>query len=175
MKNVSAKSIHIGLAAFVLAFLACQSAFATSATQSHNVTIIKPKIISITADKTDFDLEFADFISGTNSDTEVVTYTLKANAMTATGKMSGKLDALFTGVDFKATVGSYTDALGGAHSVMTPVSGTQTIGTSDVNLATPSAAGKIRGTLPVTYSATATAELDDVDQTKQLTVTFADA
>jgi hypothetical protein len=169
MKKVSL----IGMLVLGLAFMGVQQAFAVP-TKSHNVTLEKPAILNIASTNPNFTLEFDDFVSGSESDTNEVTYIVKSNGMGASGTLKGKLDALFTGVDLIANVGTYSDLASPADKVFTPVAGDITLTVAGATLANSSGAGKLHGSIPVTYKAVATADLDSTNQTKQLTVTIAD-
>jgi hypothetical protein len=165
-------------------FLACSfsflgSTYAASQTTQHTVTTSVPSIISITADTANFTLTFSDFVTASETNTQLVNYTVKANNMTkTTGVVTGQLSGLFTGMDLRADIGTYVKAGGDARLVESGA-GFLTIGTvAAVNLAdraVDTAPGKkIRGVLPVTYKAVATADLDAGTQNKTLTISFID-
>jgi hypothetical protein len=157
----------------------CGLVFAASQTTQHTVTATVPSLINITADTANFTLTFSDFVSGSASDTKTVNYTVKANNVTkTTGVVTGQLGALFTGIDLKASVGTYTKASGNARLLASTAGYVTILAASATNLADrtiDAAPGKtIRGILPITYRATATADLDAGTQSNTLTISFID-
>jgi hypothetical protein len=165
------------VAAYSFSFLG--SVYAASQTTQHTVTTTVPSLISIAADTANFTLTFSDFVTASETNTQLVNYTVKANNMTRTlGVVTGQLSALFTGMDLRADVGTYVKASGDARLVES-AAGFITIGNvTAVNLANraiDTAPGKkIRGVLPVTYKAVATADLDAGSQNQTLTISFID-
>lgn len=170
----------MALVAMVLSIAA--PAFAATSTATHAVTVTVNSIISLSADQSAFTLTLPDFLSGTESNTQVVNYTVKANNIAqAVGApaLSANLGSLFSNTDLKATVGSYS-ATGGAAATLAAASGAGsgsyvTIGTSSTTLATRGGTTKImRGSIPVTYKAVATADLPAGSSTQTVTVTLTD-
>jgi len=163
----------------VFGMTAITPALAGTATQTHQATDVVPTFLSITADVTDFTLTFADFASGSLTDTQVVNYTVRFNGATVTdGAVKAKISEAYTNVDLKADVGAYTKTAGNAR-LTEQSAGYMTIGTTDVNIAkrvTDTGSGKTsRGSLAVTYQAEATNVLEPVSEAKTLTITLADA
>ena len=132
---------------------------------TQGITLDVPAVLSIEASTADISLTFADYKSGSNSSTQDVTYTVSCNNMLqADGNLAlkGKLDGLFTDIDFKADPGAY-NKLGGNTELVEVASGYITVDTTDTTLANKGNStgdGKVlNGTIPVTYQATATADL----------------
>jgi hypothetical protein len=147
---------------------------------SHAVTIQVPQTLSIKADVSAFTLTMRNFIAGSDSNTVTVNYTLRSTNNTAADGatlMKAKLNTAFGSIDFFADPGRY-DKNGGNASLTEQQSGIIKILTTDTNLAKKTNVtgnGKIiRGVLPVSYKAIATADLDSQSQRRVLTVTFTD-
>jgi len=175
MKRIQIKSVLAVAVALLFVFSFVPQTFAAN-NASHVVTVRVPELLNISADTSNFMLTFSDYVTGSESDTQTVNYTVKANKMTkASGVISGALGTLFTGVDLKADVGVYTKA-GGTASLVESEAGYITIGDSATDLADRQVdAGSglnTRGSLPITYKAVATADLDAGDQQQTLTISF---
>ena len=143
---------------------------------TQGVTLDVPAVLSLEASTADISLTFADYASGTNSDTQEVTYTVSCNNMLQTDgslALKAKLDSAFTGIDFKADPGTY-NKVGGNTELVEASSGYITIGATDTALANKNNStgdGKVLdGTIPVTYMATATADLAAGSSTQYLDV-----
>jgi hypothetical protein len=161
--------------------LVLPTAFAGTDTANHSVTIANPAVLDITADTAAFTLTMSDYVSGSTSDTTVVTYTLRSNNNTiADGGvvLTASLGSAFTGYDMKADVGAYSKTAGNV-TVVENAAGFVTIGTTETNLAkkqVDAGTGKnIVGDLPITYQATATVDQDFGNQVQTLTLTLSDA
>lgn len=178
MKTINKKFAVAGMA-IALIFACAPHSFAGSQSVNHVVTVSVPTILEFSADTTNFTLTFSDYLQNSETDTKTVIYSVKANNMTkTTGVMNAKLDGLFTDVDLKADTGAYTKASGNA-SLIESASGFATIlAASAVNLAnrvTDSGNGKtLRGTIPVTYKAVATNDLQSGNLSQTLTVSLLD-
>jgi len=164
--------------ALMVAFV--PKAFAGSVSVNHTVSLAVPTTLAFSANETNFTLTFADYIATSETDTKSVTYTVKANNMTKTaGVVTAKLDALYDNIDFKADVGSYTKTSGNGSLKETAAGFTTITAASAVNLAdrqTDSGNGKtVRGTLPITYKATAKEDLSAQTLTGVLTISLIDA
>jgi hypothetical protein len=165
----------------VVAFALAPVAYAGSASTAHTVTVTVPNTLSISADVSNFTLTMADFASGSDSDTQQVIYTIKSNNNTLAADavmLKGKLGTLFTDIDLFANPGAYTKTAGN-FSLTESAAGDIKILASDVNLAKKTGitgAGKnSRGTIPVDYKATSTAELVAGSSNQTLTITVVDA
>ena len=176
MKN----QIKIALGIAVLMVVAVLPARAASDSVSHQVTIVTPSVVSLTADTANFTLTFSDFVNGSETDTKVVTYTVNANGMSQAddgAAMSAALNELYTDKNLQASVGNYTKTSGNTELAKIN-SGYVTINTNGVNIAKKTAStgsGKVlNGTLPVTYKAVATNDLEAGSETKTLTITLSD-
>lgn len=155
-------------------------AWASQDSETHQVTIQVPEILSIEASASNFTLALNDFVSGSESDSQTIQYTVKSNKnLAAQGAVliKAKLDSNFQDLDLSADVGAYTKQ-GGNASLTEAASGNVKILATDTNLAkkvTDSGNGRIiRGVLPITYKAKATADLSAGQQVRTLTLTFTD-
>lgn len=174
-------SIFKGLAVIavmlLVAFGFMHTAYAASKSTTHTVTASVPSLLSISADTSAFTLTFSDYVSGSETDTKTVNYTINGNKLNkATGVVTGQLSAAFAGMDFTADVGAYSKTSGNV-SLVEAASGFITIGNlSAASLADKDGAGKkSKGVLPITYKAVATSDLDAGDQTSTLTISVIDA
>ncbi|MFA6600732.1 MAG: hypothetical protein WC352_00290 [Candidatus Omnitrophota bacterium] len=147
-------------------------------TVGHSVTVSVLDTLTFTADTTDITLSFPTYVAGTESSTKTVIYTAESNNMRqADGQpaINVNLDALYTGLDLKAQVGTYTKTSGNA-SLIASSAGYVTIGTTNTGVAKKTAStgdGKqLKGTIPITYKAVATADLSTANQTHLLFVTL---
>lgn len=158
-----------------------QGAYAASDTTTHSVTISVPTTLSIAADTSNFTLTMSDFVSGAQSNTQTVNYTITSNNnnVAANGTvLSAALGSAFTDLNLFADPGTYTRS-GGNFNLVEAAAGNITIGTTSTALAKKtivSGTGKItRGTLPVAYKAVATQDLAAGTQAQTLTITLVDA
>lgn len=182
MKNLN-KAAQLVVLVGLISFIGAPAAHASFQTVGHQVTVTVPEILSISADTSAFTLTFADNISGSETDTKTVVYTLEANDMgQADGDtaINANLDNLYTDVDVKAQVGTY--ARNGTNPGNTSLAATNagyvTIGTSNVAIAKKASTdagtnGKLlNGVLPVTYKAVAKADLPTGSQVHYLFITL---
>ncbi len=175
------KSIKRGIAVAVLALTFGQAAHAATVTKDHSITVAVPSFLSMTADKSDFTLTFADYITGSETNTDTVTYSVRANNLDKTnGVVSAKLDSLYDNVTLKADPGAYSKVNGNA-SLTEAAAGFIAVDASGVSLmnkTVDNGTGKTtRGSFPVIYKASADQDLsvDAFPQVRVLTVTFANA
>jgi len=178
MKNPQRKQIHFLLATiFSLTLL---SSSAQAAVESLSFGFSSVASLSITADKSDFTLNFPDFLNGTTSDQSQVRYDLSSNNITrGAGVFLVRLSDTVPSVDLQAAFDHYEDA--GGNAVLTASQGGfRTLSTYDVSLADKqNRAGKgnvLHGTLVVNYQAKITQDLEATvaHYTRTLTVTFVD-
>lgn len=146
-------------------------------------TVEAPPVLSITDNTGPFTLVFNNFREGTNSTPEVVTYTIQANQMAAgtlTGAISANLSDLFTEINLKADVDSYTNAGDPGFASLSESSGGDiVVGNVSTNLAnkTPGTGqgdACLDGTLSITWKATLTKDHPGGSETRIVTVTLKD-
>jgi len=179
MKNIN-KSLKLVALAALIGFIGAPAALANFETLGHQVTVTVPEVLTITADTSAFTLTFADNVSGSETDTKTVVYTVESNDMgqaDGTAAINANLDNLYENVDMKAQVGTYTK-ISGNTELAAANAGYVTIGTTNVAIANKDNTdvgtdGKLlNGTLPVTYKAVATADLSTGSQIHFLFVTL---
>ena len=167
------------LLALILMMVLASNASADVKNVQHAATVSVPSILEISADTSAFTLTMPDFISGTESNTKTVVYTVRSNDMgVADGGtvIDSTIDFAYDRIAIKAQVGTYTASAGGNTGLTASGAGYLTIGTTNTALAkkantTAGSDGKIlKGTLPVTYKAVATADMPAGDQTHLLYV-----
>lgn len=178
--NTINRTIKLLALAGIISFGWASAALANFQTIGHTVTVTVPEVLSITADTSAFTLTFADWVAGSETDTKTVVYTLNSNDMgQADGDtaINANLDFLYDRVDFKAQVGAYTKVSG--NTELAAISGSYvTIGTANTAIAkkanTESGSdGKLlKGTLPITYKAVASANVPSGPQTHLLFITL---
>ena len=144
-------------------------------------TVHAPPVLSISDTTGPFTLTFTGFVNGTESNTQVVTYTIQANKMDkkdVAGAVSAQLATAFTNIDLKVDVGSYTN-LGESNfaTLSEAATGEITIGTSTTDLADKGggqAQGRtcLDGTLEVTWKGTLTTDHGAGSESQTLTVTL---
>lgn len=149
-------------------------------TVGHQVTVRVPEVLSIAADTTAFTLTFSDWVSGSETDTKTVVYSVNSNDMgQADGDtaINANLDFLYDRVDLKAQVGSYSKQSG--NTELAPISAsyvkikdTNTAIAKKANTVSGSDGKLLKGTMPVTYKAAATADMSSGDQIHFLFVTL---
>ena len=158
-------------------------AWALTADDADTVTMDVSAVLSITDTVGDFTLTFTDYVAGTDSNTQVVSYTVKANnvALAATtGIVSAKVSALITGIDLKGDVGTITnDGTSGNILLTESASGFTTMTTSAQDMAdkgvTSGPQGSIlNGTVPISWKGTTTADVGSGTNNTTLTVTVKD-
>ncbi len=173
------KNSKIVASLMILTLCLASSAVADVVNVQHAVTVRVPTILSLSADTSAFTLTLADFVSGTESDTKTVIYTVKSNDIQqADGAtvIDAALDFDYDRVALKASVGSYTNTAGSNTQLTAAAAGYQTMGMTNVVLAkkantTAGSDGKIlKGSFPVTYKAVTTADAPAGDQTHVLFV-----
>ncbi len=179
MKTIN-KSIKLLVLAGIICFGWASAAFANFQTVGHTCTVTVPEVLSITADTSTIALNFSDWSTGAVSDTKTVVYTVNSNDMgQADGDtaINANLDYLYDRIDFKAKVGSYTK-VGGNTELAAISSNYVTIGSSNTAIAkkantTSSTDGKLlKGMLPITYQAVATANVPAGPQTHLMFITL---
>lgn len=166
----------------LVGFLVCMTlaapAHAGQQSVSHQVTIAVPNANEILADRSSFNLNFTDFLPGSETNSELVTYTIKANALNrGEGVIQAKMQTEQPGMTLQANVGSYSKTAGNA-SLVASQAGYRAIGASWVYLADrqiESGLGNVTvGTLPVTYKAVADTYLDAQNATIEVSVVLVD-
>lgn len=179
MKN-SNKVVKLLVLSALVGLIGVPAARADFETVGHSVTVSVPEVLSISADTTAFTLLFADNASGAETASKTVVYTVESNDMgqaDGDAAINANLDTLYEDVDFKAQVGSYTKDAGNTELAAVNA-GYVTIGTSNVAIAKKANTdagtdGKLlKGTIPVTYKAVATADLPTANQTHLLFITL---
>jgi len=165
--------------------VAAGPAMAATEDHPHTVTFSIPAALDITSSTGAFTLTMADFISGSESNVQAVTYNIRANKMPAgalTGAVYASMDQLVNDVDLKASFVSYTNGGSSSDAVLSSaLSGYEVVGTAAKNLAhkdtaTGNQAKVVRGNLVINWKAVANKDLaDDLDQDRTLTVTIKDA
>lgn len=177
MKKMKKSKITVLLTILTLGL--ASSGLADVVNVQHAITVSVPTILSLSADTTAFTLTLPDFVSGTESDTKTVIYTVRSNDMgVADGGtvIDAALDFDYDRVALKASVGSYTKIAGSTTELAPAVAGYQTMATTNVVLAkkantTAGTDGKVlKGSFPVTYKAVTTADAPAGDQTHTLYV-----
>ena len=173
------------IALFVAVMLVAVPAFASTEDHQHTVEFRVDPALDITSSTGTFTLTMADFISGSESNVQPVTYNIRANKMPA-GALSGavyaSMDQLVSDVDLKASFVSYSNVGSSGNAVLSSaLTGYEVVGTSAKNLAhkdtqTGNQAKIVRGNLVINWKALANKDLaDDLDQDRILTVTIKDA
>jgi hypothetical protein len=179
MKN-SNKVVQLMVLVALISFIGAPAARADFETVGHQVTVTVPEVLSIAADTSAFTLTFADNVSGAETDTKTVVYTVESNDMgqaDGSAAINANLDFAYTDVDFKAQVGSY-GRISGNTDLAAANAGYVTIGTSNTAIANKDNTdagtdGKLlNGTLPVTYKAVATGDLPTGSQVHFLFITL---
>lgn len=160
--------------------LSAPCAFSLSDTASNRVTIRVPSYLFIEADQKDVNLLFSDYRSGSESNTETVSYRVMGNSL---GQSDGapvvtaKLDGDFPNIDFQVRMGNYTKD--GGNTELGPVSSNFiSLNESETPIAKKNNSvgdGKVlKGQMAVDYKAVAKNSLIAGEYTKQLTLTFTD-
>ena len=158
-------------------------AWALTADDADTVTMDVNAVLSISDTVGNFTLTFSDYVSGTDSSTQVVNYLVKANnvALAATtGIVSAKISALIQGIDLKGDVGTITnDGTDGNILLTESASGFTTMTTSATNMADKGVTsgdqgGVLRGTVPITWKGTTTVDRKSGTDNVTLTVTVKD-
>lgn len=147
-------------------------------TASHQVTINVPNINEISSTLDSFTLSFGDYIAGSQTNTQEVTYTIRSNNLERnTGIVQAHVSTNLEGITLQADVGAFSKK-GGNASLVEAGSGYIPLGNGWVNLCNrqiDSGTGKIAsGTLPVTYKAVALEDLARQDVTVQVDVVLVD-
>ena len=136
--------------------------YAAPSSASHAVSVTVPPVLSLTASATSFTLTYSDYLAGSESDIQSVTYNAMCNGLTPSGRVEVRLGALTPGMDFKADAQPYAKQSGSA-SLVKANSGYQTVGTAGVKMydqKTDSDSGMTtRGSFVVNYKVTATTDL----------------
>lgn len=172
------------LKAFMIVFAIllnqAEYSFSSSETYTNQVTVRVPSHLFINADQKDLNLSFSDYKKGSESNTQSIVYTVSGNNMTQSDgatAVSARLDGVFTDIDLKVQVGTYTKE-GGNTELRGVSSDFVVIGDSEtavVQKANTTDDGKLlRGQIAMTYKAVATDNLSSGDHSRQLTITFTD-
>lgn len=155
-------------------------AMAAQNTFSHSVKINVPPTITLTGSQKDVALAFPNSASGAETNTATVVYTVNSNGMMqADGApvVTAQLDGAFTGIEFKASVGSYAKE-GGNTELASLTSGFTTVRDSPTGLAAKANSTNggrlLKGSFPVSYKAVATTNLASGNFARQLTITLTD-
>lgn len=180
MKNLI-KVVPTMLVVALISFVNAPAAHAAFQTVGATVTVTVPEVLTITSDKAAFTLTFAATASGSESNTNTVVYTVKSNDMgqaDGTTAINGNLDFLYTDMDFKAQVGTYTKTVGSNTSLAGVSANYVTVGTANIALANKASTdagtdGKLlSGSIPITYKAVAKKELTSGSQTHLMFITL---
>ncbi len=163
-----------------LSSILASTAWASSQTQSQSVTIHVPSALSLAASQDQIQLAFPENQPGAETNTMTVTYSVKSNSMSQADGASAvlaQLDAVFPGMDLKASVGTYAKRSG--NTELAPVnSGFVSIQNSQTALlAKQHSSGDghlLYGNFPVTYKAVARQSLMAGDYARQLILTLTD-
>ncbi len=173
-------------AALVMLGVACP-ALATQADDVDQLTVSVDPILAISDDIGNFTIKFTN-ATGSAKDSistgQTVGYLISANNMPNTalsGALTAKISSALTGIQVRATGGTYTNDGSGDNGPLTPASATVNVGTTAAILAnkpaTSTAAGKVMtGKYFVNWNALATTDLSPgAGGTVTLTVTLKDA
>lgn len=130
---------------------------------AQSVSVTVPPTLSLTASATSFILTYNDYLAGSESDVQSITYSTMCNQLTPSGRVEIKLPSLTPKMDLKADGQPYIKQSGSA-SLVKSNTGYMVIGTSPVKMydqRTDSDTGMTtRGTFSIHYRMTATADLD---------------
>ncbi len=165
---------------FVLSCLMATPLFAAAQSQSQSVTIHVPSSLSLAASQGQIQLAFPENRQGAETNTTTITYSVKSNGMSqpdGAPAVLAQLDALFPGMDLRASVGPYVSR-GGNTELASLNSGFVNIRNAQTALlAKQHSAGDghlLYGDFPVTYKAVALESLMAGDYARQLTLTLTD-
>lgn len=153
--------------------------FAAQSAATQQVTVTVPKINILSTDMKDFTLSFSDYITGSTSNQQVVSYTVKSNSLSRDkGIVQAHIDTVQPGINVLADVGAYAKQ-GGNATLVESASGFFPITNTDRSLCDrqiDSGLGQTtRGTFPVTYQAVAAEDLPSGEFPISLTITLIDA
>lgn len=155
-------------------------AWAGGESVGQSVTIHVPPTLSLAASQNYIDLAFPQNAPGIETNSSTVTYSVRSNGMSqADGSPAvlAQLDALFPGLDFKASVGAFSKKSGNTELASTG-SGFVNIQEAQTALLTKqnsSGSGQLlHGDFPVTYKAVAKQALSAGDHRRQLILTLTD-
>jgi hypothetical protein len=182
MRNVMKIKILRGVLAVMMVAimgLPTSSVFAAQSSASQQVTVTIPKINILSTDMKDFTLSFSDYISGSASSQQVVSYTVKSNSLNRDkGIVQAHIDTVQPGISVLADVGAYAKQ-GGNATLVESASGFFPLKNTDTSLCDrqiDSGLGQTtRGTFPVTYQAVALEDLASGEFPISLTITLIDA
>ena len=151
---------------------------------THTVHIVVPSAeLSIAEDVGNFTLTFSDSKEGSLTDSRVINYHVQGNTFPPAplaGMISASSSAGVEGIQLQADTGAFTNGGSEGNIILSEsAAGFQPVGASPVPLANKEAtsggqARVLNGTLPVTWRAEATHDLQAGDQSVTLTVTLKD-
>ena len=154
-----------------------------SPSQALDCSVSAPAVLSISDTVGSFTLTFTNFVSGTVSSSQAITYTVQGNKMlagTVNGAVTASLGTAFSGMSLECDVGTYTNLGDADHALLAESSsGFFAVGATSTALAnkTPgSGSGDtcLDGTLGVTWRTVLQADLKSGSQNRTLTVTLKD-
>ena len=165
--------------AVVAILLLCATAGWVRSAWAVILTWSSPPVLSITDSMGSFTLSFPDFLNGTTSATQSVTYRVRANNMPGgelSGAVSARLDQLFEGIDLQADVNTYQNLGTPSYALLQEAqSGYWTVQTAQTALANKTAGVLLNGTLTVTWRARLTADAVAGQRSRFLVVTLRDS
>jgi len=180
-KRVLRWGSKVTIAAFfiIAASVHAESALAESLSVNHSVTVNVPKINQLIADRIQFSLDFQDNTSGSKTNTETVSYQVKANSVQRSDSVvQVKATSSLNGVQLNADPGNYSKE-GGNATLVEASPGFIPIGeewTPLFNKTVDTGDGEVlRGTFTVNYRADALQDLPEGQTQVELTVTLVDA
>ena len=176
---------RVAVFAAVLSLVAAP-AWAGQSNDVDTATVIVPNILSITDTVGNFNLTFADIVTGSQTNRQTVIYTLKGNNLpntALTGVVSAKISTLLSGITIKGDPAATSTNNGTSGNIVLSesVAGDIAMGTTAANMADKAATvgvqGKVlNGSLGVSWVAVADRDLAVTDGGPvTLTVTLKDA
>lgn len=179
MKNYI-KSKRLILIIFAILYKSSSLCFAASETFTNQVTVEVPSYLFIEGDRKDLNLTFMGYQAGSETNTQMIVYTVMANSLGQTDGapvVTAKLGGIFPNMDFRARVGAYTKE-GGNAELGALSSDFITVGESETVLARKTNStgdGKVlRGQIEVSYKAVAASSLKAGSYSQPLSVTLTD-
>ncbi len=160
---------------FVL-LIVSHSTYGYVGSETHQVSIQVPHVLSFSGDKSDFQLTFEDWEAGSESNVETVTYSVQANnVIRDKGVVQAILTSLSEDISMSADVGTYMRE-GGNAVLAESNAGYVRIKDMPVDLCdklTESGTGRVlRGKILINYKALSLKDLESGDHPLQLQVTL---
>ena len=171
------KSISV-IISILLSFPVFPPTYAAMDSFGQNVTMTVPMFSQITGDIESFTLHFDDITPGSETDTQMVTYRVKANDLNKDkGVVQAHLNASYPNIEVKADVGTYAK-MGGNAVLVESAEGYVTLGetwTSLCDKQTLEGSGRVAvGTFGINYKAVATGYLEKKDIGVSIVITLVD-